>query len=78
MMRRSFLIKAGVISEKQVVVLNAKIGEIIPFLALVRSTQNLRRSAYEIKLSAHRQITQVYVIHASLRESTLVYVSLRV
>ena len=32
----------------------------------------------KIKLSAHRQITQVYVIHASLRESTLVYVSRRV
>ena len=45
MMRRSFSQKAGASSEKQVVVLNAKIGKLIPFLALVRGTQNLRRSA---------------------------------
>ena len=41
--------QSGPFSEKQIVVLNEKIGKIIPFLALVRYTPNLRRS--EIKIN---------------------------
>ena len=39
-----FLLK-GAFSEKEIVVLSEKIREIILFLALVRCTPNLRRSA---------------------------------
>ena len=39
----------GPFSEKRIVVLNEKIGKIIPFLALVQYTPNLRRS--EIKIN---------------------------
>ena len=62
--------KAGGFSEKEVVVLIAKIGKIIPFLVLVRCTQNLRRSAQ--KLFGRRLIFNV-----SLCKSTQVYVKPR-
>ena len=62
-------------AKKEIVVLSEKLARSFHFW---RSSEahKICDALHKIKISAHRQITQVYVIHASLRESTLVYVSL--
>ena len=63
-------------AEKEIVVLNEKLARSFCFWRSSDAHQ-ICVALHKIKLHAHRQITQVYVIHASLRESMLVYVSLR-
>ena len=77
-----FLLKGGLIAQrwafakKEIVVLSEKLARSFGFWRSSDAHQ-IYVALHKIKLRAHRQITQVYVIHASLRESTLVYVSLR-